>query len=67
VPTSVDRGGPAPHPRGAEAGPVPAAARGIGIRPGGVILLRPDGQPLLDWARPGLASPGGIPAHFRRS
>ncbi len=26
-----------------------AAAHAIGVQPGGAVLLRPDGQRLLDW------------------
>lgn len=41
-------------------------AHGIGIQPGGAILLRPDGQPLHHW--PTLAEPlhSGLPARFLR-
>lgn len=40
------------------------SAHGIGIEPGGALLVRPDGQPVLRWLGP--AAPVGVlPAHFR--
>jgi putative polyketide hydroxylase len=44
----------------------PTAGR-IGIQPGGAVLLRPDGQPLMNWPKPaGRLHSGALADHLRR-